>query len=582
MVDLAQLRDARPADLYPAQSAFDTLSAAFEQHVDAIRSYTALPEWLGFAGTTARNQLVGTNQKLYAAHDELQGIGTVLREAGDAFLVAQSELDAALKDAQAAQFTVAADGSVSYPPPAPASSTAISASGPPSAASRWAPVTANQSANQELATDLANRIAAAVAQANEADQKVAALLNTLAQQARNGTGLAISTAMASLSQAQELGTTLLAADMPGANATAAQINQWWNELSPLTQQHLIKDYPGVIGNRNGIPALARNQANRIYLPQLITQFEQMPQPLDAADEQKLQGFKKIQAKLDHYSPGAVPPLLLLGIGDQGQGRGILAFGNPDTSTNVCAFVPGMSSTLSSLAGGDSNDALNLWSAAHAVSPGSSNCTITWLGYDAPPGVGTDPHALAVMGDWRGQAGGASYDQFLSGIRATHAGSSLHLTALGHSYGSYTVGQAAMRPGGTGADDLILIGSPGTGASNASQLNMLPGHVWDGAAQNDEVTHLPSKTSVETGIDLGPVLGPIGGAVVHYTDPSELWFGQDPASKAFGAKRFAVANGPVWPLLQAHLDYFDPKSKSLNNMAEIMTGNPQSVTPQAQR
>jgi hypothetical protein len=95
--------------------------------------------------------------------------------------------------------------------------------------------------------------------------------------------------------------------------------------------------------------------------------------------------------------------------------------------------------------------------------------LVWLGYDPPPGPGGDPAIMEAAGTaW---AKRVSYDQFMAGLRATHNGPQPHLTALGHSYGSLTVGIAGQLPGGTHADDIILIGSPGSTAAHADQLGL---------------------------------------------------------------------------------------------------------------
>ncbi|GAA2998425.1 hypothetical protein JCM13580A_41610 [Streptomyces drozdowiczii] len=46
-----------------------------------------------------------------------------------------------------------------------------------------------------------------------------------------------------------------------------------------------------------------------------------------------------------------------------------------------------------------------------------------------------------------------------------------MTAIGHSYGSLTVGQAAQPPGGIPADDMVLVGSPDSGVDRAADLGV---------------------------------------------------------------------------------------------------------------
>jgi hypothetical protein len=88
---------------------------------------------------------------------------------------------------------------------------------------------------------------------------------------------------------------------------------------------------------------------------------------------------------------------------------------------------------------------------------------------------------------------------MAGLSATNDHDDPHITAIGHSYGSLTVGQAAQRDGGIpGADDIILVGSPGTGADRAEDLNVGKDHVFVGSAENDPVTMLPSRQQAAAG------------------------------------------------------------------------------------
>ena len=66
------------------------------------------------------------------------------------------------------------------------------------------------------------------------------------------------------------------------------------------------------------------------------------------------------------------------------------------------------------------------------------------------------------------------------------------------------------------------------------------HVFVGAAEHDVVTKLPSKQQAAVGA-AGLVAGRawasyIAGDIADQGD-DDLWFGKDPASKAFGARRF---------------------------------------------
>ncbi|MFD7597299.1 alpha/beta hydrolase [Kitasatospora sp. NPDC059812] len=575
MVTLAQLRDADLSGLAGAAGAYDTLAGAFGKHVQAMNTevtkHVFNSQWVGTAAGAANASLQRTSGRLDAAHTEMSAVSGLLREASESFQLAQSKLKEALKEAQGTGLTVAEDGTVSWPAP--------------SQAERHDP----GYDTPQRARALADRISHAVTEADGADQKIAKLLDDLTVRARTGTGLDLAQAGADRKAVDELGTGLMAAGWPPAGAAPTEVNSWWKGLTPDEQQRLVQAHPDLLGMRDGIPATARDQANRLNLAHLIDTYEHKPNPSDD-EKQKLEGFRAIRDKLNVQN-GRQPPAFLLGVGEQGQGRGILSFGNPDTAKNVSAYVPGLGTKLSSVGGKDADRALNVWNAAHIADSGAEVASMIWLGYDPPPGLEKvldgDPRPLEVMGTDRAAKGGAAYDTFMAGLRATHEGAPAHLVALAHSYGSTTVGLGAQLPGGTGADDIILVGSPGTGADKASQLHIDPHHVWVGDAENDPVSHLPAKGRVATDVVLGPVLGPVADDLYQTFAPdNQLWFGQDPASKDFGANRFAVPDGKSLSL-DSHSNYMNSSSdtataESINNIGQIVAGRYDAVTRQEGR
>ncbi|MFJ8758515.1 alpha/beta hydrolase [Streptomyces cyaneofuscatus] len=362
------------------------------------------------------------------------------------------------------------------------------------------------------------------------------------------------------------------------NATPQQRKAWWDGLAPEQRERYIELTPERIGNLDGIPVAARDAANRKNLPELIRKLEGVD--TDKARKQ-LAGLREIDRQLRENGQ---PPMFLIGIGDEGNGRAIVSFGNPDASRHVSAYVPGLNTSL------DEEFAKNDLGRARDTAIGAqgydeSTASIVWLGYDAPQLPDGDGAAgyFAVMGTARAEKGGLAYRDFMGGIAATNGNEDPHLTAIGHSYGSRTVGAAAAVPGGIpGVDDIILVGSPGVGVNQAVDLGVGSGHVFVGAAANDPVTKLPSRAQVVVG-GVGLVVGGPGGAYLagDLADPGDddLWFGKDPASKAFGARRFPVADGP--PLvggggvnLDAHSNYFSPErdAVSADSIALIVSGN----------
>ena len=381
--------------------------------------------------------------------------------------------------------------------------------------------------------------------AQAADRETADRLSRATGEVRDGSALDPVTARTALDRA----TSLAAAGLPPAGSSPAQVRGWWNGLAAGERQLLIQAQPALVGGLDGVPCAARDLANRRVLDQLIE---------DAADSGRRDGFLAVRDRLGR-GPSAGGPLLLLAVGDEGQGRAVLSFGDPDAADHISAYVPGMGTRVADAAGKDADRALAVREAA-----GPRAASLVWLGYD-PPLAAQD-----AFSSGRATAGAADYNRFLAGLRATHDGPPPHITALGHSYGSLLVGQAAVRS--TGADEVVLVGSPGAGAGHASDLQVPPGHVWVGAAPDDPVPRLPSRLRVAASL-LGSVPGMLPTAL-HLTDPGrETWFGRNPADPGFGARSFPVDDGPdTGGIASAHSHYLDPGSRSLSAIARIVTGS----------
>jgi alpha/beta hydrolase family protein len=277
-------------------------------------------------------------------------------------------------------------------------------------------------------------------------------------------------------------------DIPN-DKTPAERKAWWDNLTQEQREEYLAVYPDVIGNLDGIPAEVRDEANRDNLRLLIGELEGLG---DEKAKTQLAGLKEIDNQLhlnvdERLKNPKEPPMYLLGIGDEGRGRAIVAFGNPDTSKNVSAYVPGLGTAL------DEDFAKNDVKRAHDTAVGArkydpSSAAIVWLGYDAPqiaPDAETLLGNLDVMTDDDAKQGAPAYNSFMRGLGATNDHEDPHLTAIGHSYGSRTVGAATQEDGGIpGADDIILLGSPGVGVDKAEDLGVGKDHVFVGAAEND--------------------------------------------------------------------------------------------------
>ncbi|MEV5568242.1 alpha/beta hydrolase, partial [Streptomyces sp. NPDC052196] len=368
----------------------------------------------------------------------------------------------------------------------------------------------------------------------------------------------------------------------------AACKEWWQGLTQEKRDEYLSVYPDVIGNLDGIPAAVRDQANRENLQLLIGKLEGEQ---DEKSHTQLAGLLEIDRKL--REEGTQPPMFLLGIGDEGNGRAIVSYGNPDTAKNVSAYVPGLETSLDEdFAKNDLKRARDTAIDAAFENRGSATASIVWLGYDAPQLTGSDDWGanFDVAQSDDANAGAPAYDRFMHGLSVTNETGDPHLTAIGHSYGSRLVGAAATQPGGIpGVDDIILVGSPGVGVDKAGDLGVGKDHVFVGSAGNDPVTWAPSSKQLVGGAVGGVLLGPVGALAGGYlADPDGTWFGRDPASEGFEARRFAVDDGPL-PFpdgtpTPAHSNYFNPERdpKSAKNIARIVSGHADKITTEPHR
>ncbi|WP_282689170.1 MULTISPECIES: alpha/beta hydrolase [unclassified Streptomyces] len=523
---------------------------------------------------------LGTNfQYIYT---ECGLLRTTLNSLAHEIKTQQRVLQGALDDAAALRFTVQADGSVTYPaageglvdgkPLAGGTASGVPNPGmvPPSGL-----VAPNPNAGK--AQDIADRVAQAVRAAADADWRYTRILRSL--KAHEGLGVPVATwtdAAADAAAVRDAARGYLKDAIPH-DASPAERKAWWAGLTDEQREEYLAVYPDQIGNLDGIPALVRDAANRDNLQLLMGKLEGRD---DADSATKLAALREIDRQLRAGPKVGEPPMYLLGIGDQGNGRAIVAYGNPDTARNVAAYVPGLNTSLDKdFAEGDLKRARDLSIAANKY--GAPAAAITWLGYDAPQSP-DGLQSLAVAVDGRAEEGGRAFHQFMDGVKVANNHEDPHMTAIGHSYGSRTVGAAAQQSGGIpGVDEIILVGSPGVGVDSADELGVGRDHVFVGAAANDVVTKLPSKAESVlgmAGLGLGnPAAAYTFGDLVDRRD-DDIWFGRDPASEAFGARRIEVGDGP--PLVSkgkidvdAHTQYFDPELDiaSVENMALITAG-----------
>ncbi|WP_228181880.1 alpha/beta hydrolase [Streptomyces anulatus] len=598
-----QLRDLKTSELTQAGDTWHEVSArsaSDRAQVDRAMSAKLRETQESDSAEAALGRLRRLSRNFQYVQTECGLVRTALNGLAGDLADPQRQLKHALEDAASLGFTVHDDGSVSYPavkvddltgakPEAPGGNSRGSTRlpldppglGPPGQQPLYPGYAGFKPVNPNAAKaqDVADRIARAMRSAREIDARYAKTLNGLrAERGLDVTAATLKDVSRDTADVRSTADLHLAEGVP-RDKSPAERGKWWDGLTDEQRQEYLEIAPDLIGGLDGIPAVVRDEANRTYLPVLI---EDLARQSGDEAKTKLDALRMIQDKLGESSH---PPMFLLGVGDEGNGRAIVSYGNPDASRHVAAYVPGLGTKLD----GDFVDdtmkrAEHTALGAEEVDP--SVASIVWLGYDAP-------QSLDVMSNGDAQRGAPAYNDFMAGLSATNANENPHVTAIGHSYGSLTVGTAAKASGGIpGVDDVILLGSPGVDAQKATELGVGKDHVFVGAADNDPVTHLPTKG--ESALAAGPawVLG--GPEAVRRANSlfdvgnDDLYFGKDPASEAFGAQRFEVDDGPRMVLeagkFEAHSRYFSPEldDVSADNIATIVGGHPESIVREKHR
>ena len=221
--------------------------------------------------------------------------------------------------------------------------------------------------------------------------------------------------------------------------------------------------------------------------------------------------------------GAPPPDLYIG-------PKVFGYGNLETADDITIVVGGMHADVEAT----TRDAWSLSMTARGLSTAPA-AVLTWLDYDVP-----DWRSATSLDD--AEEGGRRLAAF---VRRLHLRPDQHVTLVGHSYGSAVVARAEI--GGAGAENLVLLGSPGLGR-----------HVERASA-----LHLPK-----------------GGRVYAARAPGDLVadtapLGPDPSSPAFGSTRLKV-NAPGRPRVEGHSSYFMAGSEALRNIAAVSVGARPSV------
>jgi hypothetical protein len=228
----------------------------------------------------------------------------------------------------------------------------------------------------------------------------------------------------------------------GAEERAA----WWAGLSAAERLTAIREIPGRIGELDGLPAWARDQANRALVDRTLAD-PSLPGhavAVSVAAEIARREARGEEVQLHRFQPT--------------EGLVALAIGDLDTADHVALLVPGTGTDPVGELDDLADDAGTIADAATSAAPAAAVATIAWLGYRAPSNLvkARSPHY-----SW---SGGRALDAALDGLASARTGAPdgrrPHTTVIGHSYGTLVIDRAAGAAGRLAADDVVLLGSPG--------------------------------------------------------------------------------------------------------------------------
>jgi hypothetical protein len=256
---------------------------------------------------------------------------------------------------------------------------------------------------------------------------------------------------------------------PPTGAGPAAAAGWWASLSTVERNDAMRADPSRIGGLEGLPAWARDEANRLAVSGVLADGSGPGHAVavSVATELAKREVAGEEVQLHQFQPE--------------EGLVALAVGDLDTADHVALLVPGTGNDPIEDLDGLVDAAGAVADAATAVAPAAAVATVAWMGYRAPSNLAKARHP-----DYS-EPGGRALDATLDGLAAARAstpGGRPHTTVIGHSYGTLVIDRAAEEPGPLAAHDVVLLGSPGMD-------NRAPGleveRVYEASAPVDPIT-----------------------------------------------------------------------------------------------
>ncbi|WP_029431045.1 alpha/beta hydrolase [Blastococcus sp. URHD0036] len=295
--------------------------------------------------------------------------------------------------------------------------------------------------------------------------------------------------------------------------TPPAVAGWWAAMSEEHRLRWIETEPGLIGVLDGVPAWARDRANRLLLDEILPGDPGFAVATATANEIRVREEAGEVVQLLQFAPEH--ELVALSLGDL------------DTADAIGIVVPGVGNDPIGELDDVADDADAVARAAGTAAPGLAVATVAYLGYrppvNPPQGLEREPARI----------GGAALDRALDGIAATRAADPARVTVVAHSYGTVVTDEAADRPGDLAADAVVLMGSPGVDNDRAG---FEVDEIYEASGGSDPVTwrelHGGQTWDPDTGLD-------------------------------------AVTLPTEWDM--GHGDYYDPDRPTLAAIGEVVAG-----------
>ena len=431
----------------------------------------------------------------------------------------------------------------------------------------------NKAARQKAVDECADRVDKAVKKANEIDEAYSQALSNIEEGKVKPEGSLKHTVDGPL-------------PMPQDTSDTRAVAEWWDSLSREEQERLADEEPDRIGNLDGVDAWARDRANRHRLDRDYADLNSRKESNEkkvAAYQAWVAGgregappcsddeFSRAKSELDRQAEldklktalnqgaqyNGTSQLLLYDPVEPGENQDQLhaavTVGDVDKADNIAVHVGGLTTSVDSNVVGYTAEMANV-----AGTAGGNTASVMWFGYD-PPQAGTGSNGLFTVSETeRAAAGGADLSHFLEGLHDSRQGSGEggdpRITALGHSYGSTTLGYALTQVRDGVVDAGVFYGPPGVPAKDVSDFNVPSDSVYVMKNDQDIIGAVPNN---------GPMGMAPGSDMTQLSDPTEVPgiqhiegnHGIDPGTGLVTGILGPIA-GAGYEGYQDHVNYFD--------------------------